>query len=91
MRFPASDYHCAIYLDALTQQDLVSKLKERLNLHASVRDVLRCINRKKSDGDYVQLTVRVDDAMIAKIPDEEDMEVQVQFSADGTVTFILRY
>ncbi|ORZ03252.1 CP2 transcription factor-domain-containing protein [Syncephalastrum racemosum] len=91
VRFPAADYHCAIYLEKLTKEDLVSKLTERLNLLVSIKDVVRCIRRRKSDGTFMQLTVRVDDDMIAKIPDEEDMEVQVQSSADGTAILLLRY
>ncbi|KAG0223887.1 grainyhead-like [Actinomortierella wolfii] len=76
----------AVYLERLTLGDLTQKLAEKLEIQSStVSSVFRRPSKK-------ELMVRVDDAMVAHMPDELDMVVEYDFNQlDGSVNLTLKY
>lgn len=76
----------AIYLERPTLNELLHKLCEKLEIQAStVSAVFRKTTKKN-------LLVRADDAMVAQMPEELDMEVEYEFNQqDGSVNLTLKY
>ncbi|KAF9161564.1 grainyhead-like [Actinomortierella ambigua] len=76
----------AVYLERLTLADLTHKLAEKLEIQSStVSSVFRRPSKK-------ELMVRVDDAMVAHMQDEQDMVVEYDFNQlDGSVNLTLKY
>ncbi|KAF9150148.1 grainyhead-like [Linnemannia schmuckeri] len=76
----------AIYLERPTLNELILKLCEKLEIQAStVSAVFRKTTKKN-------LLVRADDAMVAQMPEELDMEVEYEFNQqDGSVNLTLKY
>ncbi|KAK3819046.1 MAG: CP2 transcription factor-domain-containing protein [Linnemannia gamsii] len=76
----------AIYLERPILHELTHKLCEKLEIQAStVSAVFRKTTRKN-------LLVRADDAMVAQMPEELDMEVEYDFNQqDGSVNLLLKY
>ncbi|KAF9118590.1 grainyhead-like, partial [Mortierella sp. 14UC] len=76
----------AIYLERPTLHELTHKLCEKLEIQAStVSAVFRKTTKKN-------LLVRADDAMVAQMPEELDMEVEYDFNqTDGSVNLTLKY
>ncbi|OAQ27200.1 CP2-domain-containing protein [Linnemannia elongata AG-77] len=76
----------AIYLERPTLNELLHKLCEKLEIQAStVTAVFRKTTKKN-------LLVRADDAMVAQMPEELDMEVEYEFNQqDGSVNLTLKY
>ncbi|KAF9932075.1 grainyhead-like [Linnemannia zychae] len=76
----------AIYLERPTLHDLTQKLCEKLEIQSStVSAVYRRTIRKC-------LLVRMDDAMVAQMTDELDMEIEYEFNhLDGSVNLTLKY
>ncbi|KAF9094947.1 grainyhead-like, partial [Mortierella sp. GBA35] len=76
----------AIYLERPTLHELLHKLCEKLEIQAStISGVFRRTTKKS-------LLVRADDAMVAQMPEELDMEVEYEFNQqDGSVNLTLKY
>ncbi|KAI8360971.1 CP2 transcription factor-domain-containing protein [Mortierella sp. GBAus27b] len=76
----------AVYLDRLTLAELTQKVSEKLEIQSStISGVFRKTTKK-------ELMVRVDDSMVAQMPDELDMVVEYDFNQqDGSVNLTLRY
>ncbi|KAG0284356.1 grainyhead-like [Linnemannia gamsii] len=76
----------AIYLERPTLNELLHKLCEKLEIQSStVSAVFRKTTKKN-------LLVRADDAMVAQMPEEQDMEVEYEFNQqDGSVNLTLKY
>ncbi|KAG0281501.1 grainyhead-like [Linnemannia gamsii] len=76
----------AIYLERLKLNELLLKLCERLEIQASTVTAVYRKTTKKN------LLVRVDDAMVSQMPEEQDMEVEYEFNQqDGSVNLTLKY
>ncbi|KAF7727931.1 grainyhead-like [Apophysomyces ossiformis] len=85
-RFPSSDVHRAIYLDHLTADDLIEKLASKMRLARPVKEIHRQVVNKNN------LVVRVDDAVVADMTEEQDMVIEVKTNEeDDTITLVLRY
>lgn len=87
-KFPFNELYRAIYLDELTVDDLILQLGNKMNLSLPIQHVIRKIV-KKDTGNVI--VVRVDDAMVQDIPEEQDMEIETQVMEDGAFTLILHY
>lgn len=76
----------AVYLEKYTLADLTQKLSEKLEIQSStISNVYRKTLKK-------ELIVKVDDTMVAQMPDELDMIVEYEFNQqDGSVTLTLKY
>ncbi|KAI8146869.1 CP2 transcription factor-domain-containing protein [Fennellomyces sp. T-0311] len=92
-RSPTDEYYRAIYLDELTVQNLIKKISSKLNLPVPVKNVVRHVS--KVETEYMDsnntIAVRVDDAMVHDIPEQQDMEIEIKLDDDGLATLVLRY
>ncbi|KAI9260599.1 CP2 transcription factor-domain-containing protein, partial [Phascolomyces articulosus] len=95
VRCPNDEYYRAIYLDELTVQNLIDKFSTKLNVPVPIKSVIRHVPRhdmvESSNNDHNIIAVRVDDAMIRDIPEQQDMEIEIKFTDDGVATLILCY
>ncbi|KAF9138946.1 hypothetical protein BGX30_008548 [Mortierella sp. GBA39] len=76
----------AIYLERPTLNEFLHKLCEKLEIQVSTVSAVCRKTTKKN------LLVRADDAMVAQMPEELDMEVEYEFNQqDGSVNLTLKY
>jgi len=84
VKLPGESVFRAVYLNHLTVQDLIQKLSQKLDLQGQViSNILRVTKRG--------LSVRVDDELVQRIDDEQDMEMEYEFVQDGSVNITLKF
>jgi hypothetical protein len=85
--FAPGEPYRAIYLEAFTQQDLVTKICAKVDYvePKQVAVVVRCLISRP-------IEVQVDDAFVSSdIPEEQPMHVKYRLQDDGNYKMILHY
>ncbi|KAJ2443188.1 hypothetical protein GGF42_006721 [Coemansia sp. RSA 2424] len=84
-QFQGKSIHQVIYLEQLGVDDLVEKLVQQLEMPTGPGIEVVCRTKKG-------MMVKVDDSVVMKLDDEQDMEVEWAFSDEsGALTLCLHY